>query len=118
MRMSQLFQMLREVPAGCRGDQPPADSARRAGPPDRGRIWDYLPLGMRQTQDRADHPRGDDAMGAREVELPVVHAELWQRTGRWYKIGSDMARLKDRADRDMVLGMTHEEIMAERPRMW
>jgi len=38
-----------------------------------------------------------DAIGGQEVTLPVVHpAELWQQTGRWYEIGDDMARLKDR----------------------
>ena len=55
-----------------------------------------------------------DAIGGQEVTLPVVHpAELWQKTGRWYQSGSDMARFKDRNDRDMVLAMTHEEIMAD-----
>ena len=44
----------------------------------------------------------------------MVHpGEIWQRSKRWYEIGSDMARLKDRNGRDMCLGMTHEEIMAE-----
>ena len=43
--------------------------------------------------------------------MPIVHpAEIWQETGRWYDIGPEMVRLKDRADRDFVLAMTHEEI--------
>ena len=116
MRMSQLFfQTLREVPADAE-----VTSHRlilRAGLAHQiaAGIWDYLPLGMRVKRKIEQIIREEmDAMGAQEVELPVVQpAELWQRTGRWYKIGSDMARLKDRADRDMVLGMTHEEIMAE-----
>ncbi len=55
-----------------------------------------------------------DAIGGQEVTLPVVHpAELWQKSSRWYQIGDDMARFKDRNGRDMVLGMTHEEIMAD-----
>src|SRR5690606_17219074 len=49
-----------------------------------------------------------------EITMPVVHpAELWQETGRWYQIGDEMARFKDRAGRDMVLGMTHEEVVAD-----
>ena len=44
--------------------------------------------------------------------MPVLHPdEIWQRTGRWDAIGDEMFRLKDRAGRDMCLGMTHEEIM-------
>lgn len=46
--------------------------------------------------------------------MPVVHpADLWKETGRWYQIGAEMARFKDRADRDMVLGMTHEEVVGD-----
>ena len=46
--------------------------------------------------------------------MPVVHpADIWQETGRWYEVGAEMARFKDRAQRDMVLGMTHEEVIAD-----
>ena len=46
--------------------------------------------------------------------MPVVHpAELWQETGRWYEVGAEMVRFKDRAQRDMVFGMTHEEIIPD-----
>lgn len=46
--------------------------------------------------------------------MPVVHpAELWRETGRWQAIGAELARFKDRADRDMVLGMTHEEVVGD-----
>lgn len=46
--------------------------------------------------------------------MPVVQpAELWQETNRWYKIGSEMGRFKDKSGRDMVLGMTHEEVVAD-----
>jgi prolyl-tRNA synthetase len=78
-------------------------------------IFDYLPLGLRIKHKVEQIFREEmDALGGQEVTLPMVHpAELWQRTGRWYEIGSDMARLKDAGGRDMCLGMTHEEIMAE-----
>ena len=46
--------------------------------------------------------------------MPVVHpAELWKETGRWYQIGAEMGRFKDRNGRDMVLAMTHEEVVAD-----
>ena len=45
--------------------------------------------------------------------MPVVHpAEVWKESGRYYKIGPELVRFKDRAERDMVLAMTHEEVVA------
>jgi prolyl-tRNA synthetase len=40
-------------------------------------------------------------------------AELWQETGRWEQYGPELARLKDRHDRDFCLGPTHEEIITD-----
>ncbi len=52
------------------------------------------------------------AIGAQEISMPALHpAEIWQKTGRWTEIGDEMFRLKDRGERDMCLGMTHEEII-------
>jgi len=78
-------------------------------------IFDYLPLGLRVKHKVERIFREEmEAIDGQEVSLPLVHpAELWQRSGRWQAIGSDMARLKDAGGRDMCLGMTHEEIMAE-----
>jgi len=46
--------------------------------------------------------------------MPVVHpADLWQETGRWSQIGDEMARFKDRTEHDMVLAMTHEEVVGD-----
>src|SRR5215510_13270654 len=53
-----------------------------------------------------------DAIGAQEMLLPALHpAELWQESGRWDVMGQNLFRLKDRFDRDLCLGMTHEEVM-------
>ena len=55
-----------------------------------------------------------DKIGGQEISMPVVHpAELWKETGRWYQIGSEMGRFKDKNDHDMVLAMTHEEVVAD-----
>ena len=52
--------------------------------------------------------------GAQEVMMPVVQpAELWQESGRWQKMGSEMLRIKDRHDRDFCLGPTHEEVITD-----
>ena len=51
-----------------------------------------------------------DANDGQEVLFPVVMPrELWEQSGRYTSIGSEMVRFKDRANHDMLLGMTHEE---------
>lgn len=51
-----------------------------------------------------------DAIGGQEVLFPVVMpASLWQESGRYDSIGSEMARFQDRSGSGVVLGMTHEE---------
>lgn len=51
-----------------------------------------------------------DSIDGQEVLFPVVMpASLWQTSGRYTSIGSEMVRFTDRGDNKMVLGMTHEE---------
>ena len=51
-----------------------------------------------------------DNIDGQEVLFPVVMpASLWEESGRYYSIGSEMARFTDRNNNKMVLGMTHEE---------
>lgn len=51
-----------------------------------------------------------DRIDGQEVLFPVVMpASLWQESGRYESIGSEMVRLRDRSGSEMVLGMTHEE---------
>lgn len=116
MRMSQLFfQTLREVPAEA--EVISHQLLLRAGLVRQvaAGIFDYMPLGQRIKQKIEAIIREEmEAIGGQEVTLPMVHpAELWQKSKRWYEIGDDMARLQDRNGRDMCLGMTHEEVMAD-----
>ncbi len=78
-------------------------------------IYSYLPLGQRVKRRVERILREEmDAVGGQEVSLPVVHpAELWQESGRWYSVGPELVRFKDRAGRDMVLAMTHEEAFTD-----
>jgi len=78
-------------------------------------IYSLLPLGFRVNKRVEQVIREElDAIGGQEMEMPVVHpADLWRETGRYDAIGPEMARFKDRADRDMVLAMTHEEVVAD-----
>jgi len=78
-------------------------------------IYSLLPLGFR-VQQRVEQVIREEinAIGGQEMEMPVVHpADLWRESGRYAKIGPEMARFKDRAGRDMVLAMTHEEVVAD-----
>ena len=77
-------------------------------------IYSLLPLGKR-VSDRVEQVIREemDAIGGQEMEMPVVHpAEVWKESGRYQKIGPELVRFKDRGERDMVLAMTHEEIVA------
>ncbi len=78
-------------------------------------IYSLLPLGFRVNKRVEQVIREElNAIGGQEMEMPVVHpADLWRETGRYDAIGPEMARFKDRADRDMVLAMTHEEVVAD-----
>jgi len=77
-------------------------------------IYVYLPLGQRVLDKVCAIIREEmNAIGGQEITMPVIHpAEIWKATGRWDAIGDEMFRLKDRAGRDLCLGMTHEEVVA------
>jgi prolyl-tRNA synthetase len=78
-------------------------------------IYSLLPLGY-GVQRRIEQVIREeiDAIGGQEMEMPVVHpAELWKESGRYAKIGPEMVRFTDRGGRDMVLAMTHEEVVAD-----
>ncbi|MGD0360295.1 MAG: proline--tRNA ligase [Bryobacteraceae bacterium] len=76
-------------------------------------IYSYLFLAQRALLKITGIVREEmDAMGAQEMLLPALNpAELWQESGRWEAMGDNMFRLKDRFQRDLCLGMTHEELM-------
>ena len=77
-------------------------------------IYSLLPLG-KKVSDRVEQVIREeiDAIGGQEMEMPVVHpAEIWKESGRYFKIGPELVRFKDRGERDMVLAMTHEEVVA------
>src|SRR4029079_3748588 len=116
MRLSELFfATLRDDPAEA--EMPSHRLLLRAGyvRPLGAGIYSLLPLGFRVSQRIEQVIREEmDAIGGQEMEMPVVHpAELWKESGRYAKIGPEMVRFKDRGGRDMVLAMTHEEVVAD-----
>ena len=114
MRLSAFFgQTLREVPTEA--DTASAEMLLRAGYIRQlaAGLFSYLPAAWRSLRKIEQILREEmDAIGGQEMCMPVVHpAEIWQASGRWYEIGDPMARLKDRRGRDLVLAMTHEEVV-------
>src|SRR5207249_6840317 len=116
MRMSRLFsQTLREAPADVE-----IASHRlllRAGFIRQlaAGIFSYLPLARRSLTKIENIIREEmNALGGQEITMPVVQpADIWKETGRWYKIGTELGRFTDKSGRDMVLAMTHEEVIAD-----
>lgn len=115
MRMTQLFgQTIRQDPAEAEVVSHQlllrAAFIRQLG----SGIFTYLPL-ARRTLDKIEEilRQEMDAIGGQELTMPVIHpADIWKHTGRWFEIGTEMGRFLDKAGRDMVLAMTHEEVVA------
>ena len=78
-------------------------------------IFTYMPFAKRSLTKIENIMREEmNAIGGQEISMPVIHpADIWKKTNRWYQIGSEMGRFKDKAGRDMVLAMTHEEVVAD-----
>src|SRR5947209_3796192 len=74
-------------------------------------LWSWLPAGWRVHQRIVGIVRAEmNAIGGQEMLMPVLHpAEPWRRSGR-YPI-DELFKLNDRRGADMVLAMTHEEIV-------
>ena len=78
-------------------------------------IYTWTPFGLRVVRKVEGIIREEmDRAGALEVLMPAVQpAELWQESGRWEQYGSELLRLKDRHQRDFVIGPTHEEVITD-----
>ncbi|MBW4543354.1 MAG: proline--tRNA ligase [Symplocastrum torsivum CPER-KK1] len=117
MRLSNmLFVTLREDPAEA--EIPSHKLLVRAGYIRRigSGIYAYLPLMWRVLRKVSQIVREEmDATGAQECLLPQLQpSELWKESERWdtyTKAEGIMFALKDRQDRELGLGPTHEEII-------
>jgi prolyl-tRNA synthetase len=114
MRLSQLFfTTLRDDPADAEMASHRllvrAGYVRQLG----SGIYSLLPLGFRVNKRVEQVIREEmDRIGCQEIEMPVVHpADVWRASGRYDAVGPELGRFKDRNGRDMVLAMTHEEVV-------
>jgi prolyl-tRNA synthetase len=75
----------------------------------------YLPLGLRVLKKVENIIREEmNKKGALELLLPSLQpVELWHESGRYKDLGEDLIKFKDRHDRVMVFGPTHEEVITD-----
>ena len=78
-------------------------------------LYTWMPLGLITLRKVEQIIREEmNRAGALELIMPVIQpAELWQESGRWEKMGPNMLRLKDRHQRDLIVGPTHEEVITD-----
>ncbi|MCJ7825456.1 MAG: hypothetical protein MUP44_11185, partial [Anaerolineales bacterium] len=64
-------------------------------------IFSYLPLAKRSLTKIENIMRDEmNAIGGQEITMPVIHpADIWKETKRWYQVGTEMGRFKDKANR-------------------
>ena len=78
-------------------------------------IYSWLPLGLKVLRKVEKIIKEEmDKAGALEVLMPTIQpAELWIESGRYEAYGKEMLRIKDRHDRDILYGPTHEEVITD-----
>lgn len=78
-------------------------------------VWAYLPLAYRVIR-KVENIIRDEMAKADAVEMmmpALLPADLWKESGRYESYGDNLFKLKDRRDRDFILGPTHEETFTE-----
>lgn len=78
-------------------------------------IYSWLPLGLRVLRKVERIIRDEmNKSGAQEILMPTIQpAELWIESGRYDAYGKEMLRIKDRHERDLLYGPTHEEVITD-----
>jgi prolyl-tRNA synthetase len=116
MRISHLLaRTLRQAPADA--ETPGHQLLLRAGLVQQiaAGIYAFLPAGWRALRKIEQVIREEmDAIGGQEVHMPVLQpAELWEASGRRETYVPPLFVVKDRRERELVLGPTHEELITE-----
>src|SRR6202020_1723795 len=77
-------------------------------------IYSYILLGQRSLNEIQAIVRQEMDRIGQEFYLPALHPrELWEESGRWTVMGSNLFKLQDRKGAWLVLGMTEEEVMTD-----
>jgi len=77
-------------------------------------VYTFLPLGFLVLKKIENIIREEiNNIGGQEILMPALHPkELWEETGRWGSV-DDLYKLKDRKNKDLALGPTHEEVITD-----
>lgn len=116
MRQSQLFgKTLRQAPADASAIS--HQYLVRGGFIDQlmSGVYSFLPLGLRVHQKIENIIREEmNAAGGQEILLPALSPKnLWEETERWTTIDPPLFKFKDRHDKEIALGPTHEEVITD-----
>lgn len=78
-------------------------------------IYSILPLGWKVMQKISQIIREEmDKIGGQEFQMPALQPkELWIETGRWDKIDPPLFKFKDRHNKELTIGPTHEEVITD-----
>ena len=74
-------------------------------------VYAYLPLAWSVIRKLEDLMRKEmEKIDAVEMQMPaILPADLWKESGRYETYGDNLFKMKDRHEREFVLGPTHEE---------
>ncbi|MGA1014700.1 MAG: proline--tRNA ligase [Limisphaerales bacterium] len=78
-----------------------------------GGLYTFLPMGLRALQKISQIIREEmNRAGALEILMPALQPpEIWKESGRYETASDVLFKAKDRANREWVLGPTHEEVV-------
>jgi prolyl-tRNA synthetase len=78
-------------------------------------VYTFLPLGFRVQKKIENIIREEmNAIGGQEILMPALSPKaLWEETGRWTTYDPKLFTLKDRHDKELALGPTHEEVITD-----
>src|SRR6185436_18993990 len=80
-----------------------------------GGVYTFLPLGLRALRKVEQIVREEmDRAGAIEVLMPALQPpEIWQQSGRYESASGVLFKVRDSANREWLLGPTHEEVITQ-----
>ena len=78
-------------------------------------IYSLLPLAKKVIKKIEEIIRQEmNKIDGQEVLMPVaLPADLWKQSGRYESVDESLLKFKDRNEKDMVLAMTHEEVVCD-----
>jgi len=78
-------------------------------------FYTYLPMGFRVFQKIYRIIQEElNKIGVEDMVMPVVQpGRIWKETKRFFEVGPELWKIKNRSEEDFVLAMTHEEVVTD-----